>query len=109
MVDSESSEIIAEIIDNDGENGKIRGEVNANDDVNQMESESNESESESQSDNSSSESKEEYELEEDEIVDFDCDDSEDDSEEMTRWGVHDDDDRSQGHRSRNELELLLFT
>ena len=70
---------------------------------------STESESESQSDNSSSESKEEYELEECEVVDFNSGDSEDDLEEMTRWGVDDDDDRSQGHRSRNELELLLFT
>lgn len=45
MIDSESSGIKAEIIGNDGENGEIRGEVNANDDVNQMKSESTESES----------------------------------------------------------------
>jgi len=86
MIDSESSEVIAEIISNDGENVEIRGEVNANDD-NQMKSESTKSKSESQSDKSSSESKEECELEEDKIVDYDSGDSEDDLEEMTRWGV----------------------
>lgn len=45
MIDSESGKIRADIIGNDCENGDIKSEVNANDDVNQMKSESTESES----------------------------------------------------------------
>jgi hypothetical protein len=47
-------------------------------------------------------------LEEGEIVASDVsvnDDSEDDSEDITSWTIHDDESR---HRSRNDLEVLLF-
>jgi len=82
---------------------EIRDEVIGNDDFNEMDSESSWSER--------TES-EEYEYEEGEIVDSNSDDSKDDSEETTSWcfdGNDDDDDRSQGRSSTNELEVLLFT
>ncbi|WJX69210.1 hypothetical protein P8452_53488 [Trifolium repens] len=116
--DDNAGEITIEIMANDGEirgqteiiiNGDDISEIeieNDDDDIDEIEIEST-TESESESSSSSSES-EDYELEEGEIVDSGVDDSEDGSEEITSWGIHDaDDNQSQGrfYRSRNDLEL----
>jgi hypothetical protein len=96
-----------EIDDDDDDIDEI--EIENDDDIDEIEIEST-TESESESSSSSSES-EDYELEEGEIVDSGVDDSEDGSEEITSWGIHDaDDNQSQGrsYRSRNDLEVFIF-
>ncbi|WJX73992.1 hypothetical protein P8452_57709 [Trifolium repens] len=125
--DDNAGEITIEIMANDGE---IRGQTEIiinGDDISEIEIENDddiyeieieniddideieiESTTESESSSSSSES-EDYELEEGEIVDSDVDDSEDGSEEITSWGIHDADDNQfegRSDRSRNDLENL---
>ncbi|WJX64262.1 hypothetical protein P8452_49071 [Trifolium repens] len=74
------------------------------DDVNVIESESKKC-------SSSSESEDENELEEGEIVASDVsvnDDSEDDSDDITNWAIHDDESRQRSDRSRKHLEYTPF-
>ncbi|WJX21685.1 hypothetical protein P8452_11083 [Trifolium repens] len=73
------------------------------DDVNVIESESKKC-------SSRSESEDENGLEEGEIVASDVrvnDDSEDDSEDITSWAIHDVESRQRSDRSRNHLEILI--
>ncbi|WJX37992.1 hypothetical protein P8452_25698 [Trifolium repens] len=59
----------------------------------------------------SRETEDENELEEGEIVYSDVsvnDDSEDDSEDITNWAIHDDESRRRSDRSRNDFEIREY-